>query len=185
MLALTTLHSCKQSISNIQKGSMSRQRFVHIHTERSEYSKDWYLKVVTFPNKTQRIRSPFPLNQTMKTRRVIIMYSTCTRKLAMIRELQNHRMAWVGRDLKDHEYPMLPLQTGLPASTSNTRPYCPGPYSPGPEHLQGQSIHNLCGQPVPAPHHSHSKEFPPVEPVFPLRTHRWESRRELTDKIYP
>jgi len=31
----------------------------------------------------------------------------------------------------------------------------------GPEHLQGQSIRNLSGQPVPAPHHSLSKELPP------------------------
>ena len=29
-----------------------------------------------------------------------------------------------------------------------------GPVQPGLEQLQGQSIHNLSGQPVPAPHHS-------------------------------
>jgi len=29
-----------------------------------------------------------------------------------------------------------------------------GPIQPGLEHLQGRGIHNLSGQPVPAPHHS-------------------------------
>jgi len=33
-----------------------------------------------------------------------------------------------------------------------------GPMQPGLEHLQGQG-HNLSGQPVPAPHYSHSKDF--------------------------
>ena len=36
-----------------------------------------------------------------------------------------------------------------------------GPIQPGPEHLQGWSIYNLSGQPMPAPHHSHSKERSP------------------------
>ena len=31
---------------------------------------------------------------------------------------------------------------------------------PGLKHLQGQSIHSLSGQPVPAPHHSLCKELP-------------------------
>ena len=35
-----------------------------------------------------------------------------------------------------------------------------GLIQPGPEHLQGRGIHKLSGQPVPAPHHSHSKELP-------------------------
>ena len=41
---------------------------------------------------------------------------------------ENHRMAWVGRDLKDHESPTLLPQAGPPASTFNTRPGCPGPH---------------------------------------------------------
>jgi len=41
-------------------------------------------------------------------------------------------------------------------------PAAQGPIQPGLEHLQGQSIHSLTGQPVPAPHHSHSKELPPA-----------------------
>jgi len=40
-----------------------------------------------------------------------------------------------------------------------------GPTQPGLEHPQGQGIHNLSGQPVPAPHHSHSKELhPDIQP---------------------
>jgi len=34
-----------------------------------------------------------------------------------------------------------------------------GPIQPGLEHLQEWGIHTLSGQPVPAPHHSHSKEL--------------------------
>ena len=40
-------------------------------------------------------------------------------------------------------------------------PVAQGPIQPGLEHLQGCNTHSLFGQPVPAPHHSHSKEFPP------------------------
>ena len=36
-----------------------------------------------------------------------------------------------------------------------------GPIQPGPEHLQGWSIHSLSGQPVPAPHHSLCEALPP------------------------
>ena len=43
-------------------------------------------------------------------------------------KLQNHIVAWVGRDLKDHES-LTPLpQAGPPTSTFNTRPGCPGPH---------------------------------------------------------
>ena len=71
---------------------------------------------------------------------------------------QNHRMAWVGRDLKDHE------SEGLPSARQGLQPphlldqVAQGPIQPGLEHLQGRSIHNLSGQPVPAPHHSLSKK---------------------------
>jgi len=53
-----------------------------------------------------------------------------------------HRMAWVGRDLKDHGSPTPPPQAGPPTSTFNTRPGCPGPHPtwpwtpPGTEHPQ-------------------------------------------------
>ena len=49
-----------------------------------------------------------------------------------------------------------------------------GPIQPGLEHLQGWGIHSLSGQPVPAPHYSHSKEPPPdIQPkssLLQLRT---------------
>jgi len=41
---------------------------------------------------------------------------------------QNHRMARVGRDLKDHEAATPLLQAGPPTSISYTRPGCPGPH---------------------------------------------------------
>jgi len=37
-------------------------------------------------------------------------------------------MAWVGRDLKDHEAPTPPPHTGPPTSTFQTSPGCPGPH---------------------------------------------------------
>jgi len=37
-------------------------------------------------------------------------------------------MVQVGRELKDHESPNLPPHAGLPTSTLNTRPGCPGPH---------------------------------------------------------
>ena len=70
-------------------------------------------------------------------------------------------MAWVGRDLKDHQAP-------IPCHTQGHQPphlipdqAAKGPIQSGLEHLQGRGIHNLSGQPVPAPHHSHSKKLPP------------------------
>jgi len=43
-------------------------------------------------------------------------------------KLQNHRMARVGRDLKDHEAPTAPPQAGPPTSIFNSRAGCPGPH---------------------------------------------------------
>ena len=69
-------------------------------------------------------------------------------------------MAWVGRDLimnlqpphhrYSHQLPCLILDQAAQGSIQ-----------PVLEHLQGWGIHNLSGQPVPAPHYSHSKEIPP------------------------
>jgi len=50
-------------------------------------------------------------------------------------------MAWVGRDLKDHEAPTPLLHAGPPTSTFNTSPGCPRPHPPGLEHLQGWTGH--------------------------------------------
>ena len=99
---------------------------------------------------------------------------------------QNHRMAWFGRDLKDHQVPRpLPL-SGLPShriiewfeleKTFKIMQFQPPCYrqghlpldsvaqslsQPGLECLQGQCIHNLSEQPVPVSHHPQSKQFLP------------------------
>ena len=81
-------------------------------------------------------------------------------KLKWWMAFRNHRMACVGRDPQDHQVP-----------TPSHRQGCQHPHllldqvaqcfiQPGFEHLQGWDIHNLSGQPVPAPHHSLCKEFP-------------------------
>jgi len=44
--------------------------------------------------------------------------------LVPIRWVNSHRMAWVGRDLKDHAVPSFPPWAGLPP----TRPGCPEPH---------------------------------------------------------
>jgi len=62
-------------------------------------------------------------------------------------------MVWVGRDLIDHLVPV-PLPG---AGTPSTRPGCSKPHPT----CQGGGSHSFSGQPVPGPHHSHSKEFPP------------------------
>ena len=55
-------------------------------------------------------------------------------------------MAWIGMDFKDHE-----SLTSLPGRATNLHldQDAQGPIQPGLEHLQGQNIHNLSGQPVP------------------------------------
>jgi len=64
-------------------------------------------------------------------------------------------MAWVEKDLKDHL-----LSTSLPwAGLPTTRPGLP--IQPGLEYLQGLSIHNLLGQPVPVLHNPLSEKLPP------------------------
>jgi len=40
-------------------------------------------------------------------------------------------MAWVGRDLKDHQVPTPLPQAGLAATRSSTGSGCPGPIQPG------------------------------------------------------
>ena len=66
-------------------------------------------------------------------------------------------MAWVGRDLKDHEAPTPPSQAGLPTSTAQA---AQGPIQPGLEHFQGWMGHpQPLWAAVAAPHHSHSEEL--------------------------
>ena len=88
---------------------------------------------------------------------------------------QNHRITeWPGLEGTSRIMNLqLPCQEGPPTSPF-TRPGCPGPLQPGLEHLQGRGIHNLSGQPAPAPHHSPCKELPPnIQPkssLFQLKT---------------
>jgi len=72
-----------------------------------------------------------------------------------IKERRNHRMVWVGRDLKGHLVPT-PLTW---AGTSSTRPVSQSSIQPGLEHRQGGGSHSFSGQPVPVPHHSHGEEI--------------------------
>ena len=60
-------------------------------------------------------------------------------------------MAWVGRDLKDHESPTPCRMQGHQHPHLILDQAAQGPIQPGLERLQGWGIHN---QPVPAPHHS-------------------------------
>jgi len=67
-----------------------------------------------------------------------------------------HRMVWVGRDLKDH------LVYNPPCHGKGHHPLdqvAPSPIEPGLEQFQGGSLHSVSVQPVPVPHHHHSKEF--------------------------
>jgi len=83
---------------------------------------------------------------------------------------QNHRTAWGGRDLKDHEAPTPPLQVGPPMPVSNSRPGCPGPHPTWPctpPGMDGASTASLGS--CSAPHHSHRKELPPdIQPQSSL-----------------
>jgi len=81
-------------------------------------------------------------------------------------------MAWVGRDLKDHESPTPTRQSHQPPHLLDQA--AQGLIQPGLEHLQGQGIHNLSGQRVTASHHSPGEELPPnIQPkssLFQLKT---------------
>ena len=70
-------------------------------------------------------------------------------------------MAWIGKDLKDHQVPTPPNhRQGCQLLDQLLSQIAQGPTQPCLKHLQGQGIHNLYGQPVPAPHHSLSKKLP-------------------------
>jgi len=64
--------------------------------------------------------------------------------------LQNHRMAQVGRDLKDNQAPTPCQRQGHQPSHLILDQAAQGPIQPGLEHFQGQGIHNLwaaCSSP--------------------------------------
>ena len=52
---------------------------------------------------------------------------------------QNHRMAWVGRDLRDHEFQPPLSQAGLQPPHLILDQAAQSPLKPGLEHLQGTS----------------------------------------------
>ena len=66
---------------------------------------------------------------------------------------QNHRMAWVGRDLKGHESPTPRSQAGPPTSTFHTSPGCPGPHPTWPWTPPGmgrpEPLWAACCSPLP------------------------------------
>jgi len=55
-------------------------------------------------------------------------------------------MAGGGRDLKDHEAPTPPPQTGPPTSALIPAQAARGHIQPSLEHLQGWNTHSLSGQ---------------------------------------
>jgi len=72
-------------------------------------------------------------------------------------------MAWIGRDLKDHEAPTPPAccRQGHQPSHLILDQAAQGPLQPGLERLQGWGMHNLSEQTIPAPHHPLCEELPP------------------------
>jgi len=75
-----------------------------------------------------------------------------------------HSMAWVGRDLKDHEAPTPLLQSGLPTSMFITRPGCPGLHPTWPWTLPGmghlQPIWAVCSSTSPLSQQRTSPWYP-------------------------
>ena len=78
-------------------------------------------------------------------------------------------MARVGRDLKHHEAPIPHHRRGHQPPHLILEQAAQGPIQPGLVQLQGQDIHTLSGQPIPAPHQSLGKELPPdIQPKSSL-----------------
>ena len=80
-------------------------------------------------------------------------------------------MAWVGRDLKDHEAPTSPRhRQGHQPPHLTLDEAAQGPIQPGLEHLQGWMGHpQPLWAAVPAPHRSLGKELPPdIQPKSSL-----------------
>ena len=72
-----------------------------------------------------------------------------------LNELQNHRMVWVGRDLKDHEALTPCCMQGCQPPPLIPAQAAQGPIQPGLEHLQGWVGHpQPLWAAVPAPQHS-------------------------------
>ena len=70
-------------------------------------------------------------------------------------------MAWVRSDLKDNQVPTPCSRQGHQSLYLILDQAVQNPIQPGLEHLPGQGIHNLSGQPISAPHRSLAKQLPP------------------------
>lgn len=57
-------------------------------------------------------------------------------------------MARIGRDLKDHQVPVLSAQAGMLTTESSTRTSCPGPIQLSLKHLQTWGAYNFSAQPT-------------------------------------
>uniref|UniRef100_A0A8C5UKZ1 Beta-1,4-N-acetylgalactosaminyltransferase n=1 Tax=Malurus cyaneus samueli TaxID=2593467 RepID=A0A8C5UKZ1_9PASS len=75
-------------------------------------------------------------------------------------------MVWVGRGLKAHPVPPLPLQGHLPLSQG-----APNAAQPGLEHCQGWGSHRFFGQPVLGPPHRHRETSQRPQDVLIRVTH--------------
>ena len=64
---------------------------------------------------------------------------------SVVIESLNHRMDWVGRDLKDHLVPTLCYGQAYQPLHETLNEGSQGPIQPGLEHLLGCVIHNLSG----------------------------------------
>jgi len=71
-------------------------------------------------------------------------------------------MAWVGKDLKDHQVPNPCHWQGHQSSDLVLDQTAQGPVQPGFEHLWEW----LSGQPIPAPHLDRPRETNPVRQCF-------------------
>lgn len=81
------------------------------------------------------------------------MKKVCVKKVYVL--LQNHRMLWGGRDIKDDLVTTLCHEQGhLPLSQ-----IAQGSIQPGLGTLPRWDIHHVSGQPVPVFYQSHSKEY--------------------------
>jgi len=92
----------------------------------------------------------------------------------------NHRITeWLGLEGTSRIIKLRPSppQAGLPTSTSNTSPGCPGPHPTRPWTPPGMGHPQPLWAAVPAPHHCLGKELPPESAwnfMWPLNSSSWD-----------
>ena len=89
---------------------------------------------------------------------LLIILSAFIQESCRIIESKNYRMAWVGRDFKEHLVPKALLWAGLPAAKSGTRLCFPGLHPTWNLISSVRGIHSFSGWPVPVPHHPVNKK---------------------------